>query len=118
MTDDKNEGRFWFDRLDQPHRRLQSPRLFKLLSLIRRSGTPDARRELGLSDFEWRVMSQYRPHRSVSLIQLLRWRLLLHEILFPQRGSSAPRITVNSGAKINVMVARTLDFSSMLDARR
>lgn len=38
--------------------------------------------------------------------------------LFPQRGSSAPRITVNSGAKINVMVARTLDFSSTLDGRR
>ncbi len=70
MTNDKNERSFWFDRADQPHRRLQGPRLFKLLSLIRRSGAPDARRELGLSDFEWRVMSQVGDRAPMSLNEL------------------------------------------------
>ena len=70
MTDEKGERRFWFNRADQPHRRLQAPRLFKLLSLIRRSAQPGARRELGLSDFEWRVMSQVGDRAPMSLNEL------------------------------------------------
>ncbi len=70
MTDQKGERGFWFDRADQPHRRLQAPRLFKLLSLIRRSGTPVSRSELGLSDFEWRGMSQVGDRAPMSLNEL------------------------------------------------
>ncbi len=70
MTDQESERGSWVDRADQPHRRLQAPRLFKLLSLIRRSGTPGSRRELGLSDFEWRVMSQVGDKAPMSLNEL------------------------------------------------
>ena len=41
-------------RLDQ---RLLAPRMFNLLGLIRRVGVRAVRRELGLSEFEWLVMS-------------------------------------------------------------
>ena len=64
------EGRFWFDSADQPHRRLQGPRLFKVLNMIRRICSPQARRELGLSDFEWRVMSQVGDRAPMSLNEL------------------------------------------------
>ena len=70
MTDQNDERGFWFERADQPHRRLQAPRLFKVLGLIRRSGTPGSRRELGLSDFEWRVMSQVGDRAPMSLNEL------------------------------------------------
>ena len=70
MTDQENERKFWFDTADRPHRRLQGPRLFKLLSLIRRSAQPAARRELGLSDFEWRVLSQVGDRAPMSLNEL------------------------------------------------
>ena len=52
------------------HRRLESPRLFKILSLIRRFAAPEARRELGLSDFEWRIMSRVGDHPPMSLNDL------------------------------------------------
>ena len=64
------EGQFWFDSADQPHRRLQGPRLFKVLNMIRRICAPQARRELGLSDFEWRVMSQVGDRAPMSLNEL------------------------------------------------
>jgi DNA-binding MarR family transcriptional regulator len=52
------------------HRRLEAPRLFKLLSLIRRSAAPEIRRELGLSDFEWRILSQVGDRAPMSLNEL------------------------------------------------
>lgn len=56
---------------DEPlHRRLEMPRLFKLLSLIRRCAAPEVRRELGLSDFEWRIMSQVGDRAPMSLNEL------------------------------------------------
>jgi DNA-binding MarR family transcriptional regulator len=52
------------------HRRLETPRMFKLLSLIRRSAAPEIRRELGLSDFEWRILSQVGDRAPMSLNEL------------------------------------------------
>lgn len=52
------------------HRRLEAPRLFKLLSLIRRCAAPGARRALGMSDFEWRVMAQVGDRAPMSLNEL------------------------------------------------
>ena len=52
------------------HRRLETPRLFKLIGLIRRSAAPGIRRELGLSDFEWRIMSQVGDRAPMSLNEL------------------------------------------------
>jgi DNA-binding MarR family transcriptional regulator len=52
------------------HRRLETPRLFKLMSLIRRSASPSFRRDLGLSDFEWRIMSQVGDRAPMSLNEL------------------------------------------------
>ena len=56
---------------DEPlHRRLEAPRMFKLLSLIRRGATSEIRGELGLSDFEWRIMSQVGDRAPLSLNEL------------------------------------------------
>ena len=52
------------------HRRLETPRLFKLMSLIRRCAAPGIRSELGLSDFEWRIMSQVGDRAPMSLNEL------------------------------------------------
>ena len=52
------------------HRRLETPRMFKLLSLIRRGAAPGVRRDLGLSDFEWRIMSQVGDRAPMSLNEL------------------------------------------------
>ena len=60
---------YWFERVP-PHRRPQAPRMFKILAMIRRFAGPQARRELGLSDFEWRVMSQVGDHGPMSLNEL------------------------------------------------
>ncbi len=49
------------------HRRLQAPRLFHILNMVRRFAGPQARRQLGLSDFEWRVMSQVGDRAPMSL---------------------------------------------------
>ena len=67
MSDDKSEPSFWFEKEQAPHRRLQVPRLFKILNLVRRVHGPEARRVLGLSDFEWRVMSQVGDRAPMSL---------------------------------------------------
>jgi DNA-binding MarR family transcriptional regulator len=56
---------------DEPlHRRLETPRLFKVIGLIRRSAAPSIKRELGLSDFEWRIMSQVGDRAPMSLNEL------------------------------------------------
>ncbi|HEY5412936.1 MAG TPA: MarR family winged helix-turn-helix transcriptional regulator [Caulobacteraceae bacterium] len=60
----------WFENVDPPHRRIYGPRLFRLLSTIRRYTAPQGRRELGLSDFEWRVMSQVGDRAPMSLNEL------------------------------------------------
>jgi DNA-binding MarR family transcriptional regulator len=60
----------WFETAEPPHRRLLPPRLFKILSLVRRFSMPQARRLLGLSDFEWRVMSQVGDRAPMSLNEL------------------------------------------------
>jgi len=52
------------------HRRLETPRLFKLVGLIRRSAAPGIKTELGLSDFEWRIMSQVGDRAPMSLNEL------------------------------------------------
>ena len=52
------------------HRRIETPRMFKLLSLIRRAAAPGVRRDLGLSDFEWRIMSQVGDRAPMSLNEL------------------------------------------------
>ena len=52
------------------HRRLETPRIFKVMSLIRRGSAPEIRRELGLSDFEWRIMSQVGDRAPMSLNEL------------------------------------------------
>jgi len=44
--------------------------MFKILSMIRRFAAPQARRELGLSDFEWRVMAQVGDRAPMSLNEL------------------------------------------------
>ncbi len=70
MSGDSRQGGHWFEQTQPPHRRLQGPRLFKILSIIRRFAGPQARRELGLSDFEWRVMSQVGDRAPMSLNEL------------------------------------------------
>ena len=60
----------WFENVDPPYRRIYGSRLFRLLSTIRRFTAPQARRELGLSDFEWRVMSQVGDRSPMSLNEL------------------------------------------------
>lgn len=52
------------------HRRLETPRLFKLMALIRRGAGPEMKAELGLSDFEWRIMSQVGDRAPMSLNEL------------------------------------------------
>ena len=49
---------------------LEAPRLFRALSLIRRSAIPTWRRELGLSEFEWRMMSHVGASGPISLTDL------------------------------------------------
>ncbi len=57
--------------IEEPlHRRLEGPRLFKLLTLVRRFAGPEARQKLGLSDFEWRIMSQVGDRAPMSLNDL------------------------------------------------
>jgi DNA-binding MarR family transcriptional regulator len=51
-------------------RRLEMPRLFMILSLVRRFAAPEARQTLGLSDFEWRIMSQVGDRPPMSLNDL------------------------------------------------
>lgn len=60
----------WFENVDPPYRRIYGHRLFRLLSTIRRFAAPQARRTLGLSDFEWRVMSQVGDRAPMSLNEL------------------------------------------------
>lgn len=70
MSDDVREPKLWCKGGKSPHHRLQGPRLFKILSMIRRFAGPQARRELGLSDFEWRVMAQVGDRAPMSLNEL------------------------------------------------
>ena len=70
MSDDLREPKLWCETGRSPHHRLQGPRLFKILSMIRRFAGPQARRELGLSDFEWRVMAQVGDRAPMSLNEL------------------------------------------------
>ncbi len=70
MVNDENPRKPWFENIDPPYRRLFGPRLFRLLSTMRRFTAPRARRELGLSDFEWRVMSQVGDRSPMSLNEL------------------------------------------------
>lgn len=69
LNDDKASKR-WFENVEPPYRRIYGPRLFRLLSTIRRYTAPEARRVLGLSDFEWRVMSQVGDRAPMSLNEL------------------------------------------------
>ena len=50
MLDDPKTRKPWFENIDPPYRRIYGARLFRLLSTIRRFTSPQARRELGLSD--------------------------------------------------------------------
>lgn len=52
------------------YKRLEFPRLFKILSLVRRFAGPEARQTLGLSDFEWRIMAQVGDRAPMSLNDL------------------------------------------------
>ncbi len=70
MPDDVKMRKPWFENIDPPYRRIYGSRLFRLLSTIRRFTSPQARRELGLSDFEWRVMSQVGDRAPMSLNEL------------------------------------------------
>jgi len=70
LTEAVTKRKPWFERVDPPHRRIYGPRLFRLLSTIRRYTAPQARRILGLSDFEWRVMSQVGDRAPMSLNEL------------------------------------------------
>ena len=70
LTETATKRQPWFERVDPPHRRIYGPRLFRLLSTIRRFTAPQARRTLGLSDFEWRVMSQVGDRAPMSLNEL------------------------------------------------
>ena len=70
MSDDLKEPKLWCETGRSPHHRLQGPRLFKILSMIRWFAGPQARRELGLSDFEWRVMAQVGDRAPMSLNEL------------------------------------------------
>ena len=70
MSDELKRKKPWFENVDPPYRRIYGSRLFRLLSTIRRFTSPQARRELGLSDFEWRVMSQVGDCAPMSLNDL------------------------------------------------
>lgn len=70
MSDDLRAPKLWCEGSERPHHRLQGPRLFKILSMIRRFAGPQARRELGLSDFEWRVLAQVGDRAPMSLNEL------------------------------------------------
>ncbi len=70
MVNDESRRKPWFENIDPPYRRIYGSRLFRLLSTIRRFTSPQARRELGLSDFEWRVMSQVGDRAPMSLNEL------------------------------------------------
>ncbi len=70
MLDNVTKRKPWFENVDPPHRRIYGPRLYRLLATIRRFTAPQARRELGLSDFEWRVMSQVGDRAPMSLNEL------------------------------------------------
>jgi DNA-binding MarR family transcriptional regulator len=50
---------------------LIAPELITLQSLLHRSATLTFKREVGLSDFDWRVMSQVGEHAPLTLIQLM-----------------------------------------------
>lgn len=60
---------YWFDKPGS-RQRLYVPRMFKILAMVRRLSLPQIRRELGLSDFEWRVMSQVGDRAPMSLNEL------------------------------------------------
>ncbi len=70
MAAEQQDAKYWFEREKGQHGRLLAPRLFKILGLMRRFSAPQARRELGLSDFEWRVMSQVGDRAPMSLNEL------------------------------------------------
>ncbi len=70
VLNDPNRRKPWFENIDPPYRRIFGPRLFRLLSTMRRFTAPQARRQLGLSDFEWRVMSQVGDRSPMSLNEL------------------------------------------------
>ena len=70
MSESQSARKHCIEGGERPHHRLQAPRLFKLLSLVRRFAGPQARRELGLSDFEWRVMAQVGDRAPMSLNDL------------------------------------------------
>ena len=70
MSDDVRAPKLACEGSERPHHRLQAPRLFKILSMIRRFAGPQARRELGLSDFEWRVLAQVGDRAPMSLNEL------------------------------------------------
>ena len=53
-----------------PHAHKEAPRLFHILGMLARVAGPQARRELGLSDFEWRVMAQVGHRAPLSLTEL------------------------------------------------
>lgn len=55
---------------ESPLARTEGPRLFKILGILSRVAGPQARRELGLSDFEWRVMTQVGHRAPMSLNEL------------------------------------------------
>ncbi len=55
---------------EPPHIRKEAPRLFNILGMLARVAGPQARRELGLSDFEWRVMAQVGYRAPMSLNEL------------------------------------------------
>ena len=55
---------------ESPLARKEGPRLFKILGILARVAGPQARRELGLSDFEWRVMTQVGNRAPMSLNEL------------------------------------------------
>jgi DNA-binding MarR family transcriptional regulator len=48
-----------------------APQLITLQTLLHRSATATFKREIGLSDFDWRVMSQVGEHTPLTLIQLV-----------------------------------------------
>jgi DNA-binding MarR family transcriptional regulator len=50
---------------------LVAPELITLQTLLHRSATATFKREVGLSDFDWRVMSQIGEHSPLTLIQLV-----------------------------------------------
>ncbi|WP_404712200.1 MarR family winged helix-turn-helix transcriptional regulator [Sphingomonas sp. MMS24-J13] len=55
---------------DSPSNMLFTLRIARLLDLLRRSRALANRREFGLSDIEWRVMTQVGAHAPLSLNQL------------------------------------------------